>query len=101
MVAFSRMSVEALREYNAAAQRRSRARTTCNPDAEPKRKREPAPSDMADGPILTAGNNASARPSEQLMADARRRRAASMSLTAELMGDPPPGQSALDKRMST
>lgn len=102
MVAFSRMSVEELREYNAAAQRRRRARMTGALDAEPRKKsgpRQDAPL-LGDGPILTAGNNASARPSEQLIADARRRRCAPMSITGALMGDPPPGQSALDKRMS-
>jgi hypothetical protein len=101
MVAFSRMSVEQLREYQREAQRRSRARTAGAPDAEPKYKRGPVADavPLADGPIFSAGTP-SARPSERLIAEARLRRSAAMSLTATLMGDPPPGQSALDKRMS-
>ena len=38
------------------------------------------------------------RPSEQMLAAARARANAPRSLTSWVMGDPPPGMSALDKR---
>jgi hypothetical protein len=38
------------------------------------------------------------RPSEAMLADARRRANAPRSLTAWVLGDPPPGMSALDQK---
>jgi hypothetical protein len=38
------------------------------------------------------------RPTDEMMADARRRATAPRSITAWLAGDPAPGRSALDKR---
>jgi hypothetical protein len=43
-------------------------------------------------------DGAAHRPSQAMLQEAHRRNAAPRSLTAWLMGDPAPGQSALDKR---
>lgn len=96
------MTPEQLRKYNCEAQRRSRARTAGSKDPAVsyqnmgrKRKTET----LGDGEIFSAGNP-DPRPSVQMIAEAKRRRSFIMTLETELMGDPPPGQSALDKSIS-
>jgi hypothetical protein len=48
--------------------------------------------------VGSAGNIEIYRPTPEMLADAWRRNVAPRSATAWLMGDPAPGQSALDQR---
>lgn len=93
---FSRMSLQELRDYNRQAQQRHR-------EAKPRkakrrdqllaeRKRLITNRDLTDQ-VLPAF-----RPTPEMLADAMRRNSAPRPATAWLMGDPPPGESALDKR---
>jgi hypothetical protein len=100
MVAFSRMSVEQLREYNRKAQERTRSRKAGAPDAPPKKavgRPRSVVEDVDLGPIFSAGTPG-ARPTQAMIDDAERRSCAPRSLTSLVFGDPPPGRSALDKR---
>jgi hypothetical protein len=53
---------------------------------------------IAEGKVGGADVKSVARPTEEMLLDARQRAQAPRSLTAWLSGDPPPGQSALDKK---
>jgi hypothetical protein len=53
---------------------------------------------FAEQAVLLDRETPSHRPSPAMIADALRRNAAPRPIVAWLMGDPPPGQSALDKR---
>lgn len=48
--------------------------------------------------VETAGTVIVHRPTQDMIEDAWRRNAAPRPVTAWLMGDPPPGQSALDRQ---
>jgi hypothetical protein len=61
----------------------------------PKRERRTV---YLDGNVGGAEVKSTARPTEEMLIDARRRASAPRPLTAWLNGDPPPGQSALDKK---
>lgn len=63
-----------------------------------KPRRERVRRTLEGGIIGSAEVRSVARPTAEMLADARRRNGASCSLTASLMRDPPPGQSALDKK---
>lgn len=60
----------------------------------------PRPIFVASDGVGTAGNASAPKPTAEMIADRDRRISRPYSIAYDLMGDPEPGRSALDRRMS-
>ena len=95
------MNDEERKEYHKAAAKRCRDRMLGRPGAEPRWTKSKHPQNLlqGEGPI-GSGGLPGARPAEETLLEARARSEAAQRRTPAqtLMGDPPVGYSALDKK---